>query len=466
MTRRKTVAIIGGGFSGAAVAYHLAQRRPDAEIVVFEPRSEIGQGLAYATDDPSHRINVPATRMSLLPGRQSHFAGWIARTKAILDDPEALADDGQIYARRQVFGRYVSEHIRPLLRSGRITHVKERVVFIAKAGNRRWLIETSAGGEREADILALATTHPPPAVPDLLQRALTGDPRMIADATVNAALCSIAPDARVAIVGTGLTMADVVASLDRRGHRGPIKAFSRHGLLSRGHPNQTHAPHGEFTRWPPYSARELLRRVRRTIGEAEINGLPWQPVIDAARHQASLFWPNMPLAERAKIVRHLRAYWDVHRFRVAPQVEDIIRRRQREGTFTVCAASLIAVEQTAGAIELTLRARHSHNLETTAADVVVVTTGPAHGSVITGAPHLSALANQGLITPDPLGLGIACNRLGQALGQTGTVTPGLLVAGPLARGTFGELMGVPEVTAYAQSIASEILHELRHEQAC
>ncbi len=46
--RRQCVAILGGGFSGAAVALHLADAIPggSAEIVVFEPRAELGRGLA------------------------------------------------------------------------------------------------------------------------------------------------------------------------------------------------------------------------------------------------------------------------------------------------------------------------------------------------------------------------------------------------------------------------------------
>lgn len=66
---RPTVAIIGGGFTGAMVAMHVARDRAMGgwQIAVFEPRVRLGCGLAYDTAEPAHRVNVPAARMSIDP---------------------------------------------------------------------------------------------------------------------------------------------------------------------------------------------------------------------------------------------------------------------------------------------------------------------------------------------------------------------------------------------------------------
>ena len=61
-----TIAIVGGGFSGAVLAWHLHRAAPGKHnIVIVEPRDEIGRGLAYDSFDPAHRINVPALKMNL-----------------------------------------------------------------------------------------------------------------------------------------------------------------------------------------------------------------------------------------------------------------------------------------------------------------------------------------------------------------------------------------------------------------
>jgi uncharacterized NAD(P)/FAD-binding protein YdhS len=123
------VVIIGGGFSGAAVAWHLARSNPlGVAITVVESRSRLGAGLAYGTIDPSHRINVPAAKMSLDPADPGHFVRWIEAGDAVCDDPDATAPGGQLFPRRSVFGAYVGEQLEPLIEAGLVTHGRDLAV--------------------------------------------------------------------------------------------------------------------------------------------------------------------------------------------------------------------------------------------------------------------------------------------------------------------------------------------------
>ncbi|MCC7253868.1 FAD-dependent oxidoreductase [Hyphomicrobium sp.] len=451
------VAIVGGGFTGAAVAYHLAHLRPGISIAVFEPRAVLGGGLAYDDHDPAHRINVPATRMSLVPQDENHFARWLEESGAASDDPGISGRDGALYPKRSVFGRYVASHLDPLLATRRVHHVRSRVLSIAAEGGR-WTLATDAGSRISARIAALATTHPPPDVPHALA-PLMSDPRLVRDALVPGALADIARDARVVILGTGLTMADVVASLDRQGHRGPITALSRRGLRSRGHAKLQVEPFGEFTA-PPPRASALLRKVRRTIREAAARGLSWHTVLDALRAQAQTFWPLLAREEQSRIVRHLRVYWDVHRFRIAPQVEDVLDRRIAEGTLAIKAASVLEAGAEHDHLKLVVRNRRGGGQDTILADHVVVTTGPAHAKILSTQPYLAGLAAGGLVRADHLGLGIACDGESRALDVRGAPQETLFVAGPLARARFGELMGLPQVSAHAVAVAQRIARDV------
>ncbi len=451
---RATVAIIGGGFSGAAVAYHLAAQKSVSRMVIFEPRPRLGAGLAYGTDDPQHRTNVPAAKMSLLPGNEAHFLDWINRTNALKDDPDALAEDGFVYPRRSVFGRYVHDHLAPSLATGIVEHIRRPVTSVERSQSG-WLIRTGHENVR-ADFVVIATTHPEPRVPAALAGVLPNDARIIGDATAVGALDALKPDARILIVGTGLTMADIVASLDGRGHYGRMTAISRHGLRSKGHAKSPVTPYGNFTDPLPRSANELLRRTRRTIADAAAVGIPWHAVIDAVRAQAKFFWPALSLSERSRIVRHLRSYWDVHRFRIAPQPEAIIRRRVEAGALQFVAGSIEKLSSRHDGLEVVLRLSRSDRRIARSIDSIIFATGPDHGRVLASQSFLAELEVQGYLRPDPLHLGIACDRDGRAIDRNGHSDQRLWIAGPLARGTIGELMGLPQVSEFAATVAQKI----------
>jgi uncharacterized NAD(P)/FAD-binding protein YdhS len=448
------VAIIGGGFSGAAVAWHLLRQRPDlAEIVIVEPRDELGRGLAYSAADPAHRINVPATRMSLVPDEPEHFNAWLEASGELDADPAARMPDGRNFPARAVFGDYVSGALKALV--PRLRHVRAAARDIARfPGGYR--ITADDGRLVLAKIVVLAVAHVAPSPPSVLTRAVAGHPRFLANPWETEKLAAIGPNDRVLIVGTGLTMADIVASLDRLGHQGDIVAISRRGLRSRGHPAFVFDPYGDFATDPARDVRDLVRRVRAAVRAAKAEGKSWHCVLDQVRLQGSAIWNALPLKERARLLRHLRPFWDVHRFRIAPQVEAALDRRIAAGRLAIRAASLRSVERQVETIEVTLRERRSGRLTKERFDAVVVATGPAHGQVFKDDQLLAALEAADLARPDPLKLGIDVTTDGRAVGSDGTPQPSLFVAGPLARGTVGELMGLPDVTNYAIRVATEV----------
>ncbi|TGT74812.1 FAD-dependent oxidoreductase [bacterium M00.F.Ca.ET.159.01.1.1] len=456
------VVILGGGFSGAALAWHLARQSTRPLITVIEPRPFLGGGLAYSSEEPSHRVNVPASRMSLPPDEPEHFSRWLAHDGEAERDPVAVWRNGDIFPRRRVFGRYVAEHLAPYVETGAICHVRDHASAV-KCDGDGWIVTTS-NQQIAADMVVLAMTHPSPGVPAALA-AIADAEGFVADVYSGNALGSIAPEASVLIVGSGLTSADTVAELDRRGHRGRILAVSRHGLRPRGHPLVRGEPFGDFTSGPATTSLALLERVRSTLAAAETGGVNWQSVFDQLRLQGPLLWSALSPDERTRLVRRLRAFWDVHRFRIAPQVEAVLDRRRAEGTFDNIAASLVASNDDGDGLAVTLRRRGQRQFETMHFDAVINTTGPAHGKALHANPALGSLADAGLIRIDRHGLGIETAPDSRAVGPKGEPLGRLFVAGPLARGTFGELMGLPEVARHAQTVASQIEAQLGAQSA-
>ena len=457
----KRIAVIGGGFCGAFFAAQLAQySTTPLAISVIEPRARLGGGVAYSSEDPAHRINVPASRMTLFPEIPDDFDRWLRQGGALQDDPEAIWQGGSAFPQRAVFGRYLAELIaarQETCKHAPILHIRGRAIAARRQAGA-FSIRLQDDRELTADVIVLATSHPPPGVPSRLAEALAQDTRLIADPWAPDALADIPKGASVTVVGTGLTMADVVASLERRGHVGQITAFSRRGQLSRGHAQLP--PPAPFERFKalalPQTALGLLREVRQQVEAA--TAWPWQSVFDDLRANGQRIWQSLDIEEQRRFLRHLRVYWDTHRYRIAPQAEAVLKRKRQEGTLRVLAATLREVKPADAHISLAVQPRHQPpdcRVELIA-DRVVVTTGPEHGAVVARNPILTDMAAQGLIASDPLGLGLAVDAKSQALDANGVSASNLLVVGPLARGFFGELMGLPQVAEQPDAVAAQL----------
>jgi len=451
---QQQIVIIGGGFTGTAVAIHLARLGQEGlHVTVIEPRAQLAQGVAYGTTDPAHRINVPAARMQLAGDEEGIFDRDYRASSAFQADPDALWRDGNVYPQRSEFGRWVNAQFvhhhqhSPV----KLSHLCDSAVALQDG-----VVTTASGQQIRADQVVLAISHPPPELPALL-KPLQEHPGLIANPWQRDALTQVAPDNRVAIIGSGLTMSDVVASLHRQQHRGEITVFSRRGQLPRANLSGSDETYTlDYSQPQPASARGWLHRVRQEVKQAAAMNLPWQLVLDDLRRNGQRIWQSLSLHEQQRFLHHLRPWWDVHRYRIAPQVSQVIRQQQFSGQLSLLAARMSAVESGGETLRLTLHLRgaQSQMLEV---DKVVVTTGPAHNTLLNSNALLRQLHGDGVIQPDPLALGIHVNALSQTLNAQGEVNPYLCVAGPAARGRFGELMGLPQVAEHAESVARQLL---------
>ncbi|ROR15017.1 FAD/NAD(P)-binding protein [Erwinia sp. JUb26] len=449
------IVIVGGGFSGTALAIHLARGgRAGLKVTVIEPREGVAQGVAYGSRDPAHRINVPADRMQLTAAEQGDFDRWFRASAAYAEDPAARWQDGRVYPQRGQFAAWIAGLFAEVQRESAVDlrHLRDRAVALENGE------VVTAGGERlRADELVLAISHPPPALPRAIALALEGHPRLIADPWRHNALADIAPDESIAIIGSGLTMADTVATLHRHGHRGSIVAFSRRGLLPRSNLSGSFEPRAlDYASPQPDTALGWLRRIRREVNAAAEERLPWQLVLDDVRVNGQAIWQRLSLSEQRRFLRHLRPWWDVHRYRIAPQVNAVLEQWQTSGQLAVLAARLKTVTAEGRAIRLALQPRRGAP-RTLKVDRLIVTTGPAHGGLLQSDALLHQLALDGVIQPDELALGIKVNGRSQAVNRFGAPNLHLWVAGPAARGRFGELMGLPQVAEHAESVANQLL---------
>ena len=241
--------------------------------------------------------------------------------------------------------------------------------------------------------------------------------------------------------------------------------ISRRGLRPRGHAPQPFPAEGDFTTRPARKATELLLQIRQAVRAAVKAGRTWHPVLDSVRANGGEIWRALSPEARQRVVRHLRPYWDVHRFRAAPQIDAVLDQRLTAGSLDIRKARLGAVEANAQGFVVELKEVRRQTATRQAFDRIIVATGPAHGDVLRTQTFLNELARHGLVTLDSSGLGLRTSQEGRAIGSAGVPLASLFIAGPLARGTFGELMGLPQVSDYARFVAEQVCKALGDERS-
>ena len=457
MVRRELplrLVVIGGGFTGAVVAMNAirATRRPLA-ITVIEPSAVVGRGIAYGTNDPAHRTNVPTDRMNLFRDEPAQATGWLSE-QGFLDDPACRDAHGQFYVSRAFYGAFIVDALNATLNNAgervSVEHWRTAATRLTEAENG-WSVATDGGASVDADVIALCFGHAVPALPCPVAPDVQNHPQFVPNPWADT-FDAIGPADSVLIVGTGLTMADVVVSLGAKGHRGSITAVSRRGLLPRSH-GLFRSDYDLFDGTPvPTTALGLLRLVRRRIRE-DGRGAGWQPIIDALRFELPAVWGGLPASEKRKVLPRLLAFWDVHRFRIAPQVDTALRQARESGRLTVERAGLVRIGRVDGRFTVRLK-KAGADLGERSFDAVVLCTGPEKD--IGRKPLIAGLLESGAARLDDVRLGLAVDAESRVLDRTGKPWPNLFAFGPMTRGSFGEMTGAPDIAAHVERIADRL----------
>lgn len=463
MSEKTRIAVIGAGFSGVVTAVHLL--RSGCSVTLINRSGRMARGVAYGTSTPAHVLNVPASRMSAFPDDPENFLHFVRERDGTVG--------GGSFVPRSIYGEYLEHILTEAEGTAPPDTTLERLVGhvtdIEVSTDESSAVVTLDDGRRvDAERVVLALGNFAPADPPVEDQRFYSSTRYIRDPWAPDALDSIGADESILLIGTGLTMYDIALALDARGVRQPIHAISRRGLLAQPHrwhsdpPTYDNFPHDLEGGEP--SVLAYLRAVRAEIHSHSAAGGDWRDVIASLRPSTPGLWKALSDAERARFVRHLLPFWDVHRHRAAPEAASAAAQLIEQGRLLFAAGRIMGFEATAAGVCVTWRPRGAASTVQREFTRVINCTGPASNLGAAGEPLVDKLVERGMLTTDALCLGIRVSEDCALIDVDGNPSKVVFYVGPLLKAQNWEATAVPELRVHAAQLA-ERLHGSLPEQA-
>jgi uncharacterized NAD(P)/FAD-binding protein YdhS len=440
--QRPEVAVVGAGFSGVLTALSVLEAgRSNVRVHLVERAERFGVGTAYGTRQPDHLLNVRAANMSADPAKPDDFMLWLSRQRG-------AAADAFAFASRAEYGRYIQERLRRVAQAeagaDRLQLTGDEAVAVTPRADGLYL-RLALGRELRADAVVLATGNARPSNDVLPDPDFRGSASYVGDPW-SGSLERIGAEDPVLLLGTGLTMADVIATLDAQGHSGRLLALSRRGLTPRVHARVA----GECEPWRRAPDERLSRGLNRFRREAA--GAPdWRAAFDALRPTTQDLWRELSHAERGRFLRHLRPWWEVHRHRLAPAMAARLDASQAS-RLRIVAGRLLSLTAQADGVSAAWRPRGEEAVQHDLVRFVVNCTGPEGDPNQTDQPLIRQLLKDGLVRADAFGLGLDVTDENRLVAASGAPHRTLFAVGPAARGALWEVTAVPDIRTQARRL--------------
>ena len=431
--------IVGSGFASFCLAAHLLRDQPEraSDITIIGPEP-FGNGAAYGCSHPDFRLNVRAQIMRIFPDRPTDFRKW-AETE--IDDIAAHNPQGAFY-RRKDFARYLSVLRHQLSGFDKLNLVSHEVISANKTDNL-WQLVLATGQKLTAKALVLATGNSPPRWPCQLASDLPAD-RLVENPWSGQWLAKIAKTDKVAFIGGGLTAMDGIYSLARQGHIGQIEVVLPHGILP---PKQTDWQTEPPVIWPDNitTASQFFRFMKHSLGTRDWTQTVWQSRFEALRIHINSVWQQLGDTEQNRLMRHVGHWWQLARFRSAPQNFDAAETLRATGRLSLVKGRVRQIKKQDSQLCLILQDGQKY-----LADRVVNCTGPAPDRLV------QQMLADGLAAPDRTGKSL---RVAACLGVMDSAYDqqnNLWAIGAMTASCLGDVIGAGSIAKQAEELAAKL----------
>jgi uncharacterized NAD(P)/FAD-binding protein YdhS len=459
----KTVAIIGGGFSGTMAAVNLARlSKTPLCVQLINCNHPLGRGVAYGTEREEHLLNVAARNMSAVPDHPNHFLEWLRTRVDYSDIPESQLRE--TYVPRRVYGDYLCSllmnYMRPIddRQSATIQVVENEAVDVVPTKDGRVEVILDDGESLNANRVLMATGNQPPAtISD------TGEP------FVHPAYCPDpwrdwsrqipATSDDIVVLGSGLSMVDVFLTICELDWQGTMVVVSRNGRIPQAHFRGIEYP--DFL--PPDADQLGLERLVELLEDhcRQLQRIGENPgiIVDRLRPQTQRIWQKLSTQEKRDFLSRYAARWNVIRHRIAQPIHQRLTEAITDGRIRVIKGTVLQLAAEGEKVQVTLRNR-AGDRQDIEAGLVINCTGPNASFSRTSVPLFQNLLQRGLIRPDELDMGIDVGPDFAAIDAEGNNSEFLSVIGPLMKGTLWETTAVPELRGQAMRVAQLLIDDV------
>lgn len=461
-----SIGIIGGGFSGIMAAEHLtASANQPLHVYIINTGNSFPRGVAYGGQAPWLLLNVRAQGMSAFPDQPLHFVNWLKTRTEYADVPEA--DLRLMFIPRRTYGDYL-EHIWKELQARtkgqhRITLLNDVATAVKVVGDKA-IIKTLANGTVTVDRILLATGHSAPSALPFQDDNLTRSSNYYGNPWNRWEENFTDKGGDAFILGSGLTMVDVVQSLLHNQFKGTIYFNSRNGLLP--------LSHGAYVQTQFYSPADiksarlddLVKLYQSEAAAYRAQGLPAFLAIDKFRPVTQQLWNGFTLEEKNYFLQYYKAYWNVRRHRIAGEIYLFIQQAINSGKLKFVEGKVTGAKTVDGSLRVELK--HGDTYSTIAGiQYFFNCTGPQESYRNSSSSLIKSLLEEGEAQPDSIDWGLEVSPAYACIKADGTESKTIYVTGCLIKGSYWETFAVPDLRLQVKKVCEALLQNLPAQSA-